>query len=344
MSAERATAERPSLARLLGDLVLRNWGLKAIAFVLAALMFVFTRDEVTRGFVVPLRVDADPERVLLTELPETIQVQARGPWTRINRLQDYDFGAATLDLKAAKPGPLEIDRAGIVMPPGVILAGIKYDPIDLRFDPVIKRDVPIEAEVVGAVAPDYELVRVEVQPTRWWILGGESFVQKVQQLRTEPLALEAVDHDVETQVALVRPPEGVTLVDAPPGGAVVTVRAIVNPRQHSRAITVPVVVAAELDPTGAVPRTYEVRISGPVPDFRVLDSLGVSVPVQAEVVELEGEGKGGGVVEVRFVWVSQVPDDLRQRLALDHTAERVELPTPPTPPPPPPTLDLPVPE
>lgn len=100
-----AAADRPAPLRFLADLLFRHWGLKAIAFVLAAFMFVFTRDEVTRVFTVPLRVVEDPDRVLMTEIPETIQVQARGPWTRINRLQDYDFGTAVLDLERARPGP-----------------------------------------------------------------------------------------------------------------------------------------------------------------------------------------------------------------------------------------------
>src|SRR5690606_6737610 len=137
MSASPTTAEpRPSPLRWLGQVLFRSlfqhWGLKALALALAAFMFVVTRDEVTRVFTVPLRVVEDSDRVLLTELPETIQVQARGPWTRVNRLQDYDFGVAILDLENARPGPLEVDRAAIVMPSGVVLAGIQYDHVDLR--------------------------------------------------------------------------------------------------------------------------------------------------------------------------------------------------------------------
>jgi hypothetical protein len=329
---EPARAERGSPLRLVGEFLFRDWGLKAIALVIAAFLFVLTRDEVTRGFTVPLKVVDDPERVLLTELPEAIQVQVRGPWTRINRLQDYDFGVATLDLPQAGPGPLEIDRAAIVMPPGVVLAGIQYDHVDLRFEPVIEREVVVEPQLEGTPAPDYALVRVEAEPARWRVRGGESFVRRVQGLETEPLDVQGADHDVEGRLALMQPPEGVSLVGDVEDGAMVAVRAVIHARQETRRLTVPVVVPVGLDPTGAVPRTYEVDVSGPVPDFRVLDGLDVAVPVVAVASKGEGEGDGGGVAEVRFSWSERVPQELRERLALERTPERVALPLPPAPP------------
>jgi hypothetical protein len=277
----------------------------------------------------------------MTELPETIQVQARGPWTRINRLQDYDFGAATLDLQAAKPGPLEVDRAAIVMPSGVVLAGIQYDHVDLRFDPVIERDVEVEPQLEGSPAPDYELVRVDARPARVRVRGGESLVRRVQGMATLPLDVGGADHDVEERVALVEPPQGVALASrsgAAGDDGMVTVRAIVVARQESRVVVVPVVVPEGLDPTGVVPRSYEVTVSGPMPDFRVLDGLGLPLPVQARASKGEGPGDGGGVAEVWFAWVERVPQDLRGRLALDRTLERVALPLPP---PPPPAVDVP---
>ncbi len=332
--------ERSSPLRLVSEFLFRDWGLKAIALLVAAFLFVFTRDEVVRVFTVPLKVVEDPDRVLMTEVPETIQVQARGPWTRINRLQDYDFGVATLDLERAGPGPLEIDRAAIVMPPGIVLAGIQYDHVDLRFDPVIEREVGIEPLIEGAPAPDYALVRVEVEPTRWRVRGGESFVRRVQGLTTESLDVDGADHDVEGRRALVQPPEGVSLVGEAGAQAVVTVRAIVDARQETRQLSVATVVPGDLDPTGAVPRSYTVEVSGPVPDFRVLDGLGVATPVEANVSLGEGVGRGGGVAEVRFEWVEAVPQELRERLMLDRTLERVALPEPP---PPLPELDVPPP-
>lgn len=333
-----AAADRPAPLRFLADLLFRHWGLKAIAFVLAAFMFVFTRDEVTRVFTVPLRVVEDPDRVLMTEIPETIQVQARGPWTRINRLQDYDFGTAVLDLERARPGPLEIDRAGIVMPPGVVLAGIQYDQVDLRFEAVVVHEVEVSPRTRGDPAPDYQLIGVEVQPTKWPVRGGESSVARVQQLLTEPLDIEGADQDVEASRALVRPAEDVTLVDDEEPR--VTIRAVIIAKPESRRYTVAVVVPEGLDPTGVVPRTYEVEVSGPLPDFRVLDALELLSPVVAEVSRVGEPDAPDSMAEVRFTWAEGVPQDLRGRLSLSRELDRVKLPVLPPPAPP---LDLPAP-
>ena len=99
--------------------LLDNWGTKGLAFVLALLVFVVTRDEIQRTFAVPLEVVGDPERVLMTDVPDTVHVEVRGPWTRVNQIRESELGSAGLDLRAATPGPMHLDPARIVMPEGV---------------------------------------------------------------------------------------------------------------------------------------------------------------------------------------------------------------------------------
>jgi hypothetical protein len=223
----------------------------------------------------------------------------------------------------------------------VFLAGIQYDHVDLRFDAIIERDVPIVPEVVGSVADDYQLVRVEVEPERWTVRGGESVVVRLQKLGTEPLDIDDATADVSGRLTVAPPPSGVYLVGEGEGEqAEVVVRAAVQPRPEERSYTVPVAIPDELDPTGAVPRTYEVEVSGPMPDFRTLEAHGIAFPVEAVAEIVEGDPQHGGVVEVRFSWAASVPGDVRARLQLDHGVERVRLPPRP---PPPPSLDLPEP-
>lgn len=328
------TATIKATFKVLGEIFYRHWGTKALAFILAAILFVVTRDDVTRTFEVPLRVKDDPERVLMTEIPETVQVQVRGPWTRINRLQDYDFGEAHIDLATVDEGSLDIDSAAIVMPSGVMLGGIQYDRVDLRFDDVIDRFVDVRAPVTGDPSPDYELARVEVRPNRWRIRGGETAVRKVQLLEAEPLDVADANDDVTGRRAILPPPPGVRLESAAEGIAV-TVRAVINPRQEDREYLVPVIVPDGLDPMGAIQRTYSVAVEGPMPDFRLLDELGVAYPVEARAERADARPDGSGVAEVSFSWAASVPPRIRTRLTIDHAVERVQLPAPPPPPPPP---------
>ncbi len=321
-----------AVVRVLGEVFYRNLALKLLAFGLAAILFVLTRDEVTRPFEVPLRVEQDPNRVLLTELPATVQVSVRGPWTRVNRLSDYDLGVATLDLKQAEPGPLEIDGGAIVMPPGVVLAGINYDRVDLRFDPVIERPVTVVPSVVGQPATDHRLVRTEVEPVQWSVRGGRTQVQSVTQLTTEPFDISGASATI-TRAVQVIPPEGhVELVADEGGSAHVEVRAVIEPLTERRDVNVPIVVPDGLDPTGAIRRSTVVQVHGPLPAFRKLDALDIPFPIEVDVVAVPDDVPDDGkAVELRFRWADAVPPEIRAELTFDRAVERVVVPPPPPP-------------
>ena len=132
----RTSSPEPTTVRgWLWGAVFHNWGTKLTALALALLVFVMTRDQVQRTFTIPLVVEEDPRRVLLTEVPETVEVEVRGPWTRLSQLSTQDLGSATLSLDDARPGPLKLEPSAIVMPEGVMLVRIEHDPVDLRFEP-----------------------------------------------------------------------------------------------------------------------------------------------------------------------------------------------------------------
>lgn len=320
--------------RFFGDMLLRNWGTKAVALVVAVMLFVVTRDEVTRAYNVPLRIVPDTSRVLLTPLPDSIQVQVRGPWTRVNRLQDVDFGSATLDLRSAGPGPLELDRASIVMPKGVVLASIIYDHVDLRFEPVIEHDAAVVATVVGEPAEDHAIVRIETDPRTVKVRGGRSLVLGLTQLPTESLDLEGAADDVDGALALSRPLAGVAIVGEGNEPMRVHVRVVIDPIIHERAYAAPVgELATELRDRPGVPSTLEVVVRGPMPSFRVLERAGITVPIVAEV-RLE-RGKGGDVAVVDLHWSEAVPPEVRASLGFTPIEVRRELaPVPPAAPPP----------
>ena len=82
MATRQRPPERSRMQKIVGFFVgalSENWGTKLMAFSLALIVFVLTRDEVERSFTVPLRVVDDPDRVLLTKPPETVEVHLRGP-------------------------------------------------------------------------------------------------------------------------------------------------------------------------------------------------------------------------------------------------------------------------
>lgn len=323
-----------TLAEWVTDTLFRNWGLKLVAVVLAAVLFVLTRDEVTRTFEVPLRVVEDPERVLLTDLPQTVNVKVRGPWTRVNRLQAFNFKTAAVDLRAAEPGQLEVDEASIVMPSGVVLVEVLYAHVDLRFEAVIEGTKRVVPQLEGEPADGYRVASVTTTPPGWAVRGGRSMVQGVAELRTEPLSLGDATESFTRTLVVLEPVGDVDLVTAQ---ARVTVRVEIEAEMEMRELSVPIPVPDELDPMGVIPESVTVQVSGPRLAFQALDALELRYPVDASVVPRDARtANGEPVVELRFGWSDGVPADVSTSLSIDHGVEVVVLPPPPEPPPEPP--------
>lgn len=317
-----STPTRPRWVRVLGELVETDGVMMVLALIITVVLFVLTRDEVTRRFSVPLRVQPDPARVLLTEVPDTIAVDVRGPWTRVNRVDSADFGVAVLDLRKAEPGPLIIDRASIVMPQGVVLAGVDYDEVDLRFEPVIERDVPVVPTVIGSPAADYQLVSVAAEPPTLRIRGGQSEVLGLAQLTTESYDLRDATADVAVSLALARPPPGIEVVDGRGDRLSVRVTADVEPKPERAQRRVTVERDATLAERAGLPTQVQVELRGAAPAFRELERIG-GAPVVARARPDPG-AKDRAIVEVE--WAAAVPPAVRASVAIDPLQVVVELP------------------
>lgn len=315
--------------RWLYGALFNHLGLKLTALVLASGFFIFTRDDVSRRFTIPLKVNSDPRRVLLTKLPETVAVELHGSWARMNRLSSHDLGNAQLDLASARPGPLELDPATIVMPPGVIFRGIDYEKVDLRFDPVTERAVLISANVSGLVHPDYEHTGTRVDPPRWRVHGGSKVVGELSGLSTDPIDVSGATADVESVVALMVPREGVEFSGVATGETPkVVVSVAIRPKVSERRYEVPLTWPNDQEPPYGAPLKVAAVVRGPVPSLRQIDAIPGAV-VAAVELQAPQPNAPAGVVQVDLSLSDAVPPALRANLSLEPSRERVILPPPP---------------
>lgn len=309
--------------------IFNHIGTKLTALILASGFFIFTRDDVTRRFEIPLKVSTDPRRVLLTKLPETVTVELHGSWTRMNRLSSHDLGTAYLDLAGARPGPLELDPATIVMPPGVIFRGMDYEKVDLRFDPVIERAVPISANVRGLVHPDYEHTGTRVDPPRWRVRGGSKVVSELPGLNTDPIDVSGATADVESVVGVILAREGAEFAGVAPGETPkVTVSAAIRPKISERHYEVPLTWPADQEPPPGAPVKVAAAVRGPVPSLRQLDAIPGAVIATVELEKPQADAPNGAV-KISLKLAESIPAPLRANLTLEPVQERVILPPAP---------------
>ncbi len=323
--------------RWLGRAIINHGGAKFTALVIALVFFVVTRDDVTRTFTIPLRVAQDPNRVLLTKLPDHITVELHGSWARMSRLRAQELGPAELNLSDARPGPLSVEPASIVMPEGVIFRSMQYEKVDLRFDRVIERPVMVRAELRGTVHPDYEHTRTTIDPPRWRIRGGSGPVNEVEVLLTEPIQLADIIADTVVEVSLQRPPQAVEFTATSPGQEPqVKISLGVRPRLGDRKLSAAVIWPADQVAPPELPTEVSAIVRGSLPDLRVVDAA-LSPPLVAmpRREKPSADFPGGSVVFV-VQFTPAVPPEVQARLSVEAALDRVALaapaPTPPTPP------------
>jgi len=304
-----------------------NHGLtKFSALVIALVFFVVTRDDVTRNFTIPLRVVQDPNRVLLTKLPDLVTVELHGSWARMSRLRESELGAAELNLSDARPGPLAVDPATIVMPQGVIFRSINYEKVDLRFDRVIERPVLVRADLRGAVHPDHELMGTSIEPQRWRIRGGSGPVGQVQSLVTEPLEIEGAAEDMTFDVPLQRPGDDIDFTAVPNDELPrVKVSIKVRPRSGERKLEVAVTWPPEQVAPPEIPNKIDAVVRGSLPDLRVLDSA-LAPPVVAVARRDKATAEfPDGSIAFGLQFTDALPPEVKDRLTLDAPLTRIAL-------------------
>jgi hypothetical protein len=304
-----------------------NHGLtKFSALVIALVFFVVTRDDVTRNFTIPLRVVQDPNRVLLTKLPDAVTVELHGSWARMSRLREAELGAAELNLSDARPGPLAVDPATIVMPQGVIFRSINYEKVDLRFDRVIERAVLVRADLRGAVHPDHELLGTTIEPQRWRIRGGSGPVGQVQSLITEPLEIEGAAEDMSFDVPLQKPGEDIDFTAVPADELPrVKVSIKVRPRSGERKLEVAVTWPPDQVAPPEIPNKIDAVVRGSLPDLRVLDgALAPPVVAVARRDKPTAEFPDGSIA-FGLQFTDAVTAEIKERLTLDAPLTRIAL-------------------
>ncbi len=306
--------------RWLAGLLFDHWGTKATALLLASVFFIIMREDVTRQFAIPLHVIDDPERVLMTKLPETVTVEVHGSWSRINRLSANDLGTLELDMKKVKEGALHIDESKLVMPGGVILRSLIYDGVDVRFDPMIEREFPVKPVIPVTVHADYEYVGLTTSPARITLRGPKSVIQEISSLATEPEEFKNITHNVEIVKSVLRPREKVEFAGMEKGERPeVTIKIMVQPKPGEREVMVPLGAVPELVPkTMTLPKSFPVAIRGPRPDLRKVDGLKepVTATIKIEPPRPGEEGSIRGTLIVDFALGAGVPEDIAGSLSL----------------------------
>jgi YbbR domain-containing protein len=263
---KRSATMMGKLVRWLRAAFSENLGLKALSFVIALSLTAYQRgseDEEQR--TVPVDVilrlpSTDARRELMTLVPPSIHVTVRGSTRALDQLTSAGIPSVEVDLRRGDAHAIVFESEMFAVPPGVQVNIIDPTSIDLEWQNVVERTVPIQASITGRVADGYTVQSVKVDPTSITVMGPASLVEVMQFVRLAAFDVSGkTDGVYRHPLALDQPGQRIQYLG--PASATVTVsigRQLLQRKFSRRAVTVVGPPRAKTEP-----KSVDVSVTGP---------------------------------------------------------------------------------
>jgi hypothetical protein len=204
----------------LKEALFENLALKLVSLVCALGFFVFTRgaEQAERRVDLGVAVIAPPEsanRVLVKEPPTEISVTLSGTRAQLDSLP-RDLGTVQLDLSTGFESVVELTPSMIPnLVPGVAVAQIFPGRIEVRWDDVVTRELPVQIARTGEPAQGFSIRgAIMATPQAVHVSGPRSVVDLLQVARSAPFDVTGLEEGYHARsLALELPPNGVSYVE-----------------------------------------------------------------------------------------------------------------------------------
>jgi YbbR domain-containing protein len=184
-------------SRLARKIFFEDWVMKLVALIITlALWFGVTGLRTTtkqRFQNVPLNIRVS-NNIEITNSPVTeVTIVLSGDKRQMDQLNPRDL-IVSLDLTDIQPGETKKtvavlpENVAIELPQGVKLEEIQPNKISVEFDTVEEREIPVRAEIEGAVAEGFEIYgKAVITPQKIRVRGPSSFIRKLEFVSTEKI-------------------------------------------------------------------------------------------------------------------------------------------------------------
>ncbi len=190
-----------------------NMGLKAASLIMAMALYGVVRGagSVERAVEVSLLVRppaTDVRRVLMTDLPDRIRVVLQGPPAVINAIRPESLGGVEVNLTDGRRAVVRIDQGTLQVPAGVTILSLQPSSLQLAWEDLVERDIPVRVDTVGRTAAGTRPATVtEATPSRIRVSGPALYVDALTSVRAEAIdvtGLEAGQHSRRVALEIPR--------------------------------------------------------------------------------------------------------------------------------------------
>ena len=255
----------PSLGFQVRSLMFENFNLKllSLAFALVLYSLVHGSQEAQRSLLVNVVALTPPDtanRVLMTPIPAQIRATVRGPKSALDELRPDDMPPVQLDLQGGSDMRFTFKPTMIPVPPGLKVEQIDPPEIDLAWEDLVVRDVPVEVGVVGTPAAGFVVKGApRSEPRAVRARGPKSQVLVLQRARADAFDVGGLTDGKYTRQLAVDRPGGRVTFDASSISATVEIGREVVERPFTK---VPVAVLGHAT-AKAQPAEVDVRLACP---------------------------------------------------------------------------------
>ena len=252
----------------LASLISKDWLLKFVSLMLAAVLWYFVggEDRVDKTVMIPIEIINLPrDLVISNQFKKEIEVTVSGPRSLIKEMSNKAL-TRQVDLSAATPGTMVIENNHDKIPVlrGITIQRVQPSSIILSLDKLIQKQFPVEARTVGQVAKGYYVRYIRTDPEAITITGPQTTLSQVNRLYTKAINLEGLQQSSQLQVPLELETAIVELI----GETSVTADITVGLETVTRTMT-DVKVHAEINGIARQVKPEEVKVVANIPKLLI---------------------------------------------------------------------------
>jgi hypothetical protein len=279
----------------LRGLVFDNFLLKLVSIIFALVLYAFIHDaesgqRTLSVSVISIMPPDSTSRQLMTQIPTEVKVILGGPRSQLADLRPDELGSLQLDLRNGRETSIGLNASMFHVPTGLRVQEIIPQNIDLRWDDVIVRPVPVQIARTGEPAAGFSIKgAIVVEPPMVSARGPISIVEVIQFARVAPFDVTGLTEGVYRRpLALDKPPKLVTF-DVENAIATLEITRELSSKQFAK-LKVEVVGILRATTT---PATVSVVVTGVAEDVNALTPDAIVPRVEPKAANIDTSQPGG---------------------------------------------------
>jgi YbbR domain-containing protein len=179
---------------MLRRVFIEDWNLKLLSLAITlVLWFIVTGQNtpVNTHASVQLKFIRPNSLEISNEPPKSVDVLLTGSKYRLDDLNKTAL-VATIDISDQRAGERVLrlaDRAQLDLPQGVTVDAFQPSAISIRLEPIVERQLEVEATLEGTLADGYEVYAIRPSKSAVNVVGPASNVNAVAKAKTETISI-----------------------------------------------------------------------------------------------------------------------------------------------------------